>query len=668
MSYPPLPTLDEAELAARFGSNREALSRYRLLAAILVQGVPQREAAANAGVSERTARNILRAFRQHGLAALAGPRPGARRAIPRRWERFEPALAQALAADPQAGGDRLWRRAQALLGPDGPALSRRTAYRILSRLRASTIARDGAEDRLGTLRAALTLLPEDPPLTLGTSLLAQELFPETGDPLVRGTMLQQALRAALDRLRPAGEVSTIDRNWWPYLICTGEYEAGQVRADLQRDLALSASTYSRAKRQGLRQIAQALPRIVAGMAEAPATLASQRLPRSADFVGRREEQSYYAWRLQTEGIAWLWGPPGSGKTALAAELAAEGRRYGQTILWHTCRPGADATAAGIAAGLLVAAGVGAAGDSPLEQLHTLLLERAAVVILDNTHIAGAEAAPVIAMLTELARQRAARALVISRQRPPNDDTWPALPGLCEAEARLLWAGAPALPPEQWRALYKATGGLPAPLRLVATALCRAGGLARPDDWRATVADWAEGELWRRLDDNQQHAAALVRALEGRPWLPQAELVLRALDLAEDDLRRLFDLGLASAEGERIALHPALAASADGLLAREARLGRLLATLAGTLTEPAGTDGAALAAAMPPAPPAEPPAGLALLVRLDEALAHSAAYLERRTARDKDARRLADELTLLRAALPSPAGMGARPRRAASAAR
>ena len=93
------------------------------------------------------------------------------------------------------------------------------------------------------------------------------------------------------------------------------------------------------------------------------TLASQRLPRTPEFVGRREEQSYYAWRLQTEGLAHIWGLPGSGKTALAAELAADGHRYGQMILWHTCRAGRDSTLLGIIRGLAQA--LAAAGDDTL---------------------------------------------------------------------------------------------------------------------------------------------------------------------------------------------------------------------------------------------------------------------------------------------------------------
>jgi len=229
---------------------------------------------------------------------------------------------------------------------------------------------------------------------------------------------EQALREAIDALRPAGQVSAIDRSWWPYLICTGEYETGEERGTLQSALALSASTYSRAKRQGLDRIAGVLPQIVDRMLESPVALASQQIPRIPDFVGRRDEQSYYAWRLQAESFAHIWGLPGSGKTALAAELAAEGHRYGQTILWHTCRPGRDSTLLGIVRGLAQA--LAAAGDETLwrqlrqsaheaqdaaallDTLRERLLARPAVVVLDDVHHADAvETAALLDALADL---------------------------------------------------------------------------------------------------------------------------------------------------------------------------------------------------------------------------------------------------------------------------
>ncbi len=248
----PLPTLSEEDLARFFGDDHDGPRRYRLLQAVLVVGMTQREAAEANQTSERTVRNVLRSYAEGGLEALRSRRvPRQRTGSP-----AEQALIAALEQEPLAGGDRLWRLAQELMGEAGASLSRRTAYRMLARLRAEDEEDEEEEDDApnslrSMVRSALPLLAEDPPLTLGSSELAQRLIPEEDEALMRGMLLQQAIRDALDQLRPPGAVSAVDRSWWPYLICTGEYEAGQRRAELQEDLALSASTYSRAKRQGV---------------------------------------------------------------------------------------------------------------------------------------------------------------------------------------------------------------------------------------------------------------------------------------------------------------------------------------------------------------------------------------------------------------------------------
>ncbi|HWQ11550.1 MAG TPA: helix-turn-helix domain-containing protein, partial [Roseiflexaceae bacterium] len=196
---PNLPQLADEEVEALFGADTDGARRYRLLHAVLVRGATQREAASEAGVSERTVRNVLRAYARSGsLETLRSRAPGLHRRRSRRTAAYEQALSDALAEEPLAGGDRLWRRAQELLGPEGGQLSRRTAYRLLAQLRAR--ARKSAPPGLASaVRGALPLLLEDPPLTLGAGTLAQRLLPDESDPLLRGTVLQQALRAAIER-------------------------------------------------------------------------------------------------------------------------------------------------------------------------------------------------------------------------------------------------------------------------------------------------------------------------------------------------------------------------------------------------------------------------------------------------------------------------------------
>src|SRR5436190_430314 len=176
-AQPTLLPLTEAELSELFGDDPDGLRRYQLLHAVLVEGMTQRQAAQASQVSERTVRNIMRAYAQRGgLEALRSRQTSNRSRRDRRPATFERALSTALAEEPLAGGDRLWRRACELLGQEGAKLSRRTAYRMLAQLRAEHD--DDAPDSLrGAVRTALPLLAEDPPLALAASALAQRFLP-----------------------------------------------------------------------------------------------------------------------------------------------------------------------------------------------------------------------------------------------------------------------------------------------------------------------------------------------------------------------------------------------------------------------------------------------------------------------------------------------------------
>lgn len=660
-----LPLLTDDDLGLLFGSDADGARRYRLLHAVLVRGVTQREAAREAGVSERTVRNVLRAYGRSGSIHALRTSASARRRTSPRAAAAEAALVQALAEEPLAGGDRLWRQAQALLGSEG-WLSRRTAYRVLAKLRSRTQKRAPAE-LSGAVRSALPRLQEDPPLTLGGGALAQRLLPDVSDAPARGALLRQALREAIERLRPAPGASSQDRAWWPYLICKGEYEAGCQRSDLQRELVLSASTYSRAKRQAIEKIAAALPPIVAQITVPAAAIALQRLPRTPDFVGRHEEESYYAWRLQTEALAHIWGLPGSGKTVLAAELAARSHRNGRRVLWHTCAAGPDATLAGVVRGLAEALAGGlddpllvearalasapGEADRLIEALRARLAGEAALVVLDDVHRADAqEAAPLLAMLAGLAARGGLHVLLVGRTRPAAGG-WPALPGLRLEEAQLLWAGAGALPEDQWQTLYTLAGGLPQPLRLAAAAYRCAGEHARLSDCVAAVEGWAQDAIWGQLDAAERQALAATQMLAarsrgGEPGVMSAALGVRAAAL-------LAQRGLLADDGGPCAL-PALRHGAALALREDSELRAAVERL----TADAGAPASAAGRELPPGEEPAPPAGMELLARVRRALANSAEYLQ--AHRDDEASRLVRELAQLNALLPEPRGLRPRP--------
>lgn len=660
--------MNEEQLDATFGTDTDGIQRYRMLEAVLVRGLSQRGAAQVVGVSERTLRNTLRLYRSGDINRLRS-RVAARRINPRRAAHYEPALAAALNELPDAGGDRLWRRACELLG-DAAGLSRRTAYRVLANLRAER-EREREADRgeeLGQLRPALALLMEDPPLSLGATPLAMRLLSDEQDLLLRGTLLQQVLHTLIDRLRPAGEISSIDRDWWPYLICSGEYEAGQNRAELEQSLALSASTYSRAKRQALNQIVAALPHAFQALAETPRAASRQRLPRSVDFIGRHDEQAYYAWRLQTEGLAYLWGLPGSGKTALAAELAAGGRRYGQSVIWHACDTSANARLSSIVRGLL--RGLCSRDDSAedlsdmdsdalLGLLRDHLLRRATVIILDDTHrIEPNEFAPLLELLESLVARGTTRLLLVSRIPPP-DTTWPMLPGLVEREARLLWADLP-LAEAQWQTLFAATCGMPQPLRQLAAACRRAGDHGRSSDVGTAVATWAHEAIWQPLPAQEQALLTVTHGLANHVWADQREHIQLALPCDPSLFESLLRRGLIAVGDHALQAHPLLGAAVEARLAEDSELKALrnAAVRACDTTTVIALDTSAASAILVPAvlasttAPVSASETLGLLAHLRAVLERSALYLQ--SGSDQTALRLAAELVSLQAALPDPA--------------
>jgi len=122
-----------------------------------------------------------------------------------------------------------------------------------------------ADPRL--VRSALMHLLEDPPLSLGSSQLAVGLFPQLAV-FQRGEMLQRALVSAIERLRPAQATTRENQRSWPYLICRAEYLDGLGRREVEQRMAMSKSSYTRAKRQALDRIAALLPLIVVEITDA----------------------------------------------------------------------------------------------------------------------------------------------------------------------------------------------------------------------------------------------------------------------------------------------------------------------------------------------------------------------------------------------------------------
>jgi transposase len=456
------PRLSSAELVSSFGGDQAALRRYRMLAALLREGRPPGEVARTFGVSRESVRRLRQSFERDGLAALRSQRRGGGHVA--RGSPLVAAIKHELDNEPGLAPPLLWRRVQARLHEQNLSAPRSSFYRLLTQLRDEERAGGGGPASIRLLRDALTDLAEDPPLALGRSELAALLLPAQVEPqdfaalLARGRRLRDALRVAIARLRPseAGPVLD-DARWRHYLIVAGEYDAGEDRAALQNALALSASTYSRAKREALERLLALLPATLGELppVEPPAAMIAAP-PAPAEFDHEPELEQYMD-RLRHGGLALIWGPAGVGKQQIAATLAGRLQARGQKVIWHACRSPDVETNAGARLLLTLAAALALDGRHDLWSMLTaveptllsqrldLLAEglagrRWTVILADTQWLDNDEADRVLDTLTAAQERRDIRLALVGRQLPAWADAerWPALPFPSDAIARRVF--------------------------------------------------------------------------------------------------------------------------------------------------------------------------------------------------------------------------------------
>ena len=438
------PRLSSADLLARYGNDQAALQRYRMLTAVLREGRSSVEVARTFGVSRESLRRAMVAFERAGLEGLRSRKRGAGHRS--RGTALATVLFQELSADANVPSAALLKRVQLRMAEIGQIVPRSTFYRLLGQMRDETGQTSDATAPDSLLRDALTMLAEDPPLALGRSELAQLLLPDVREAVVRGRWLQRALQAAIARLRPSEVGSSLDRTRWRhYLIIAGEYETGDSRSDLQQSLALSASTYSRAKREALDRLAALLPAAVAELPPPAPPSATIAPPPAPEVFDHEPELERYLTRLRRDGLAVIWGADGVGKSALAAALAARLLARGQKVVWHTARPPEVDPNSGYNLLLTLAAALNIDGQAtlwaqmsnpepaPLDRWIDLLMqdltERHWTVIIDNSHrLADAQAEQVLAALRTARMRRDLRLVLVTRQLPEwlGPANWPPL--------------------------------------------------------------------------------------------------------------------------------------------------------------------------------------------------------------------------------------------------
>ena len=231
------------------------------------------------------------------------------------------------------------------------------------------------------------------------------------------------------------------------------------------------------------------PAAEAAGAGAPAVPERDPIPIASWMVGREADLQSAVERLRTNRLLVLGGPPGIGKSALAALIARHEQRT-RPVLWHQVRAGITDSVGGVLvcigqrlaqlnSGALLAFMREARGGSPwqaiahdiavqgVERERLTMIWDAAETIADNAEVCG--------LLTALVDDAPeARILLVSRQRMPYapDAAWTELSGLQAEEVGeyLALSGVDSLRAQTVATLTEQTGGNPQLLRLAVAAL------------------------------------------------------------------------------------------------------------------------------------------------------------------------------------------------------
>lgn len=357
-------------------------------------------------------------------------------------------------------------------------------------------------DQLADFRRALRRLREDPPVGLAASpLLDLPIVAiragEPSTPLRRAQALRGVLLDALERLKPGEAEAGDERSWRPYRILSEEYVRGRDHEEVAADLTVSRRAYFREKERAIRALAAAVFELAA---EGTASLVEPP-PTVAHLAGRQAELEALSRRLEREGAVVIGGLAGSGKTTLAAHLAAAQAPDWKPI-WIAIKPGLNADLDGLLEALALRlsaegrdtyqrflrterGGPGRHGvETQVAYLASTLAERRYVICLDDVHLAEEDARVTLLLdrLCDLARHGALRLIVTSRQTPAfaRGLYVETIRGLDRAATAIVLeqAGLAPLPGDLLDLLHTKTEGYPVFLNLF-VAWMRGRGLEAP---------------------------------------------------------------------------------------------------------------------------------------------------------------------------------------------
>jgi DNA-binding SARP family transcriptional activator len=318
------------------------------------------------------------------------------------------------------------------------------------------------------------------------------------------------------------------------------------------------------------------------------------IPCATDFVGREKELSLHKQHLASQNLAVLHGFAGTGKTALAAQLAAERQQRGHPVIWITFCADVN-TDLDSFLGLLACA-LAELDDAKLhaflaasaQELHpypvdarihfavNCLSASHATLCLDDVHLV--EHVPAIQRFLNVLvpRQQPARAplIVASRSKPAfvQGRHIAPLPGLNDEDARQLLhnAGLAWLDDAAFVELVQRTEGNPAFLKFFVTWTRSSGVAELPGPERVARARGFIGQLGRSLASSNFLLGEVLSALDSteRSALQRMALYHESLSLTGEALAILLpdldpiqaDMALAQLERRNLLLRESDAAT------------------------------------------------------------------------------------------------------------
>lgn len=155
------------------------------------------------------------------------------------------------------------------------------------------------------------------------------------------------LETIIKDLRPEGEENLRQKDWLRYYLLHYSFRRGNSALSIQRTLGISRSYFYQLRSEAVDSVATLLtattpsaaivtaPSDASTIAPSIAISLAEPIPHVADFVGRETEFDLYRRHLASQKLAVIHGFAGTGKTALAAQLATERQQAGQPVIWIT---------------------------------------------------------------------------------------------------------------------------------------------------------------------------------------------------------------------------------------------------------------------------------------------------------------------------------------------